>query len=932
MSLSLSPPLYTSKGTPSIATAATSSLRTRGGGIVLRLAFAAVVWGGGTAIAEDAAAVVRRPVSIVAQPLASALEALARQRDLQVIYRSEVIGTQRTAGVSGELSVGEALTGLLSGSGLTYRFLNYNTVTIVPLPRIQGRDPAGAEQPVKRNRWPILSYVLSALASSTAPVVAQTASTDTAESGGPVKLEEIVVTATKRAQSLEKVPLSVTAYTQDTLDKEQAKDITDIVRLTPGVTLTPQVRGNTAGSDISIRGISSGAGAATVGIYIDEAPVQIRPDSLSSINPYPKLFDLERVEVLRGPQGTLFGAGSEGGTIRFITPDPSLDHYSSYVRSDLSSMRGGDTSYEFGAAGGGPIINDELGFRVSAWYRRDGGYVDRISWQDQRLLDSDSNWDDSKVVRAALRWRPESNLNIIGSFYYQQNHINDSSIYWESYSSPSQNQFASANVLAAPTHDHFSLPALKVTWDLGKISLISNTSYLDRRNENVYDNSSLSLAVFTGYAPTVLPAALGPYQAPGFLLDTQNVFTQEVRLQSNDDSSRLTWVLGLYYQHAHQDAANNIQNPYLDQALTYISGSPTPIHIPLYQDLWFLYAISDLTDQEKSVFGQADFKLTDKLTLTAGVRVAHHQYDNTQFSAGPVVGTNVGINSVSSQSDTPVTPKFGVSYQADQNNMVYASAGKGYRQGSTAGAAPINCKPDLDSLGLTTDPRTIQPDFVWSYEVGSKNRLAGGRLQLDSSVYEITWKNIQSGLTLPICNVPITANLGNATSKGVDALANFLATDNLSLGFSVAYADAKFTTTTYGALNTTTGVRPVIRSAGQPLSIVPWKLTVSAQYDFQLFKRGSYLRLDDQYSSHDNTPLDLASASTDPTIPRTPAYNLLSARLGMRFGGWDVSLYGTNLLDAHPELQRYRDTTTTFLYRGLTLTPTTVGVTGVYRY
>src|SRR6185437_14247535 len=119
---------------------------------------------------------------------------------------------------------------------------------------------------------------------------------------------------------LEKVPLSVTAYTQDTLDKEQAKDITDIVRLTPGVTLTPQVRGNTAGSDISIRGISSGAGAATVGIYIDEAPVQIRPDSLSSVNPYPKLFDLERVEVLRGPQGTLFGAGSEGGTIRFITP------------------------------------------------------------------------------------------------------------------------------------------------------------------------------------------------------------------------------------------------------------------------------------------------------------------------------------------------------------------------------------------------------------------------------------------------------------------------------------------------------------------------------------------------------------------------------------------------------------------------------------
>ncbi len=890
----------------------------------MRLAFAAVVLGGGPAIAEDAAAVIRRPITIAAQPLGSALEALAKQRDLQVIYRSEVIGTQRTAGINGELSVGEALTALLGGSGLTYHFLNYNTVTIVPLPRVQGREPAGPEQPVKRTRWPIWSYVLSALASSGGPALAQTTSTDSADSSGPVKLEEIIVTATKRAQSLEKVPLSVTAYTQDTLDKEQAKDITDIVRLTPGVTLTPQVRGNTAGSDISIRGISSGAGSATVGIYIDEAPVQIRPDSLSSVNPYPKLFDLERVEVLRGPQGTLFGAGSEGGTIRFITPDPSLDHYSSYVRSDLSSTRGGDPSYEFGAAGGGPIVDDELGFRVSAWYRRDGGYVDRISWQDQRLLDSNSNWDDSKVLRAAMRWRPQSNLNITGSVYYQENHVNDSSIYWESFSDPSHNQFANANVLAAPTRDRFSLPAVKVVWDLGKISLISNTSYLDRRNENVYDNSSLSLAVFANYAPTQLSPALSSYQAPGFLLDTQNVFTQEVRLQSNDESARLTWVLGLYYQRSHQDAANNIQNPYLDQALTYLYGTPT--HIPLYQNLWFLYAISDLTDQEKSVFGQTDFKVTDKLTLTAGVRVAHHQYDNTQFSAGPVVGTNTGINSVSSQSDTPVTPKFVATYQADQNNMVYASAAKGYRQGSTAGAAPINCKPDLDALGLTTDPRTIQPDYVWSYEVGSKNRLAGGRLQLDSSVYEITWKNIQSGLTLPICNVPITANFGNATSKGVDALANFVATDHLSLGFSVAYSDAKFTTTTYGSGG------KVIRSAGQPLSVVPWKLAVSAQYDFQAFGRGSYFRLDDQYSSHDSTPLDLASAATDPTIPRTPAYNLLSGRLGTRFGGWDVSLYGTNLLNQHPELQRYRDNTTTSLYRGFTLTPMTVGVTGVYRY
>jgi iron complex outermembrane recepter protein len=889
--------------------------------------------------AQDAAAAMRKPISIPAQPLGAALEALAKERDLQVIYHSEVVGERRTSGIVGDLTLGEALSRLLSGSGLTYRYLNYNTVTIVPAAPPIGKATVDQEQTVKRSRWPWLSSALAALftgwgghslAQSSAAVSAPPAtegleqsSATTSRSSG-VQLEEIVVTATKRAESQEKVPLSITAYTQDTLDKQQAKDFNDIVRLTPGVTLTPQTRGNTAGSDVSIRGISSGAGAATVGIYIDEAPVQIRPDSLSSVNPYPRIFDLERVEILRGPQGTLFGAGSEGGTIRFITPDPSLDHYSSYVRSDLSTTRGGDPSYEFGAAGGGPIADDELGFRVSAWYRRDGGYIDRISWTDQQLLERNSNWDDAKVLRGALRWRPLDNLNLIGSVYYQETTVNDSSIYWETFSDPGANQFRNANQFPTPTHDRFTLPALKATWDLGRITLVSNSSYLDRRNENIYDNSSLSLAVFTGYAPVNLPQQLANYRAPGFLLDTQNVFTQEVRLQSNEPMAGLTWVVGVYYQHSHQDAANNIQNPYLDEALTFVSN--TPMHVPLYQDLWFLYSTSALTDEEKSVFGQGDYHVTDKLTLTAGVRVAHHKYDNTQFGAGPVVGTNVGITSVSSQADTPVTPKFVISYQANSDTLLYSSAAKGYRQGSTAGQAPINCKPDLDALGLTTDARIIQPDYVWSYEVGAKNRVLGGRLQLDSSIYQINWKNIQSGLTLPLCNVPITANFGDARSRGVDTQANLLATDHLSLMLSISYADAKFTTTTYGADD------KVIRSAGQPLSIVPWKVSTSAQYDFAMFQHGAYIRFDDQYSSHDNTPLDLASAATDPTIPRTPSYNLLSGRLGMRFGGWDVSMYGTNLMNQHPELSRYRDTTNTFLYRGLTLTPLTVGFNGIFRY
>jgi iron complex outermembrane recepter protein len=305
--------------------------------------------------------------------------------------------------------------------------------------------------------------------------------------------------------------------------------------------------------------------------------------------------------------------------------------------------------------------------------------------------------------------------------------------------------------------------------------------------------------------------------------------------------------------------------------------------------------------------------------------VAHHSFDEQLFGAGPVVSSN-GSTTPSHQSDTPVTPKYVVTYQIDPDNMVYGSGSKGYRQGETTAAVGSRCDADAAALGISTAQREISPDFVWSYELGSKNRLWGGRLQLDSSVYWINWKNIQSSLTLPDCNVPTVANLGDATSKGIDVALNILATEKLQFTLSMGYADAKYTSTTTGSGGA------IIRSSGQPLDIPPWQAAASAQYNFSAFGRKAYARLNDQVQSHDSTPLDYASAATDPTVPRTPSYNVLGARLGTYIGGWDVSLYGTNLGNEHPELTRYRDTLTTFNYRGQTLTPLTVGITGVFRY
>ena len=202
----------------------------------------------------------------------------------------------------------------------------------------------------------------------------------------PAALKEIVVTATRHEESLSKVPVSVSAFTQEDMDQKGMKDFTDIVRFTPGVSID-----QTGTNAISIRGISSSGGAGTTGIYIDDTPIQMRSLGFNPDDTLPKTFDLDRVEVLRGPQGTLFGAGSEGGTVRYILTQPSLTTDSTYARSEVSYTQYGEPSYEAGVAHGGPIIDGTLGFRASAWYRRDGGWIDRVDPTTGAVVDANAN-------------------------------------------------------------------------------------------------------------------------------------------------------------------------------------------------------------------------------------------------------------------------------------------------------------------------------------------------------------------------------------------------------------------------------------------------------------------------------------------------------------------------------------------------------------
>ena len=372
--------------------------------------------------------------------------------------------------------------------------------------------------------------------------------------GGDLVLQEITVTATRRPEEINKVPVNITAYTPEQMDDQGVRQLDDIARLTPDLqfTHTSGAAGNNS-TNISIRGVFSDVGAATTGVYIDDTPIQMRNIGYWNANAFPKVFDLERVEVLRGPQGTLFGAGAEGGAVRFITPEPGLNQYSGYVRSELADTVDGAPSYETGGAIGGPIIADQLGFRVSAWGREDGGYIDRISPDTGQVVDSNTNHEQSFVGRAALTAVPVTNLKLTASMLYQNVYDHDRSQYWSTLSNASDDDFKQASRVTQPTRDTFYLPALKVQLDLDKMAFVSNTSYFYHRDYASLDYTTYFAGIFNGDPLQFLP---GDAPSQAFIYNRQNTFTEEARLQSTDRDALVDWTVGLFYSDSTQNDAD----------------------------------------------------------------------------------------------------------------------------------------------------------------------------------------------------------------------------------------------------------------------------------------------------------------------------------------------------------------------------------------
>jgi iron complex outermembrane receptor protein len=744
---------------------------------------------------------------------------------------------------------------------------------------------------------------------------------DQSKSEAIATLEPITVTAQRREEKIDRVPISVQAFSQADLDARDMKTLGDIASVTPGVDFRPVGYSNW----FTIRGISQNAGGGVAGLgpnttalYVDDAPLQARYANAAVPTAVPYVFDVDHIEVLRGPQGTLFGASAEGGAIRLISHQPSLTEYSGLVRAEGSQIDKGGINTEVGAAFGGPIVPDMLGFRVSGWARHDGGFID----QDPTLLglppatnvargqnagekipgligglsDTNVNKGESYAGRVALLWKPSNAVTVEPAIYYQKRDQNSADLFDPTIGNPSGGKFVSSRALIQPIHDSFYTPSLKVVFDLGWAQLTSLTSNLHREDSQGYDYTFVLPPAFGWPLPTTSADA-----EPVIVGTNQTNFTQEVRLQSPSSSQHFHWTLGAYYSNLHQHDFETAAAPTWPQ-LTLANTGQTMLQFfgeGLVDGNLTYTSDQFIIDKQKAVFANADYDIGEHFSVFGGLRYEKEDNTYTTISDGALAG---GPSNITAASNGHVTsPKAGINWKVDDRTLVYFSAAKGYRPGGAGIPVHLNTQACTDQLAQLGGTSNYNADYLWSYEVGVKSQLADRRVSIEGSVYHINWSNIISAVHVPLCATHISKNLGDAKSDGFDLSVRALLSPTFTAGLYVGYTNAHYSSdsTIFGE---------TLARSGQAISdIAPWNVTAELAYQRSLSNgMVAYWRLEDRYTSRNNRLVpaeDRTTVSYDPFITTNPSVNQLNGRLGLKLsGGSDIAIVGTNLLNTHPIL------------------------------
>lgn len=671
--------------------------------------------------------------------------------------------------------------------------------------------------------------------------------------------EEIVVTASKRAQLLSDLPQSIQALKGDDLESQALTAVEDITSLVPNLNLNASAK---RGGGFNIRGIAALSEQfsqfATVGLYLDETPIS---DGFANFDV--ALFDLERIEVLKGPQGTLYGEGSLSGTVRLITAKPELGEFYGKAQAAIETTRHGEMSYRTSGALNIPLSEEKAALRLTASYKDEGGFMDSTV-APGAAVNEDVNDTEAVYVKAAVKLQLSDKLTATPGFLYQKRQVGAGTIDAEAL--PELTGFANG---PNDIDENLKIYSLEVNYDLSWADLVSSTSYLDRFMTSQDDDIATNAIISAFFAPSDVTTQLFDRSI--------ETFTQELRLVSKGDS-KLDWLIGGFYRDRKYQEDVEITNPVIGA----VFADPR------------VFTQDNRADYKQiAVFGEANYHLTDTFTLTAGARWFEEDI-SSNLDFGTLSLVTFGFETVLRTPEikqNDILLKFAASYQPNDDLMFYGL----YTQGVRPGGVNDRVLDILDLLSPAQEDTlaTFGADSTDNYEIGVKASFLDDKLRVNLAGFYIDWTDIQ--LDSSFNDIPgpeFTINAGKAKSMGLEAEVIAIPTRGLQLGAFLGYNDAEVTEET----ETSAGVI----TDGATLPFAP-KFSSNLYMDY-LFNISDNIpmnvRLDWRHTGKRNAAVDIVGNPAQVLA----SYDTLDARVSMDIEDWTISLYAKNLTDTRAEM------------------------------
>ncbi len=738
-------------------------------------------------------------------------------------------------------------------------------------------------------------------------------------------LEAVVVTAQKVTEDVREVPESISVLSGTQIEARHFSEIADLTRSIPNLSFSSQ--GGPGNQNIELRGISSGAGSSTVSIYLDDVPMTVRNLDTQGQSE-PSFFDLQRVEVLRGPQGTLYGASSMGGTIRFISNPVDLSNWGGNVYSDLSTTRHGGTNYTERGVLNIPLIDAELGMRIGVATTHDSGYIDHYSADTGQLLARGANGDSATAARVVVEWRPTAGLRVTPALLYQYNRTDDLNVV----DIGLPDLLSQQKRVRESGKDTVLVPSLGVVDSFDWGSLTSVTSYFYRHFLRTVDGTAYNSGFLgSAYLDQAMPPVTGlDGNLDGYLVGnvaspvhydvTTKQVSEELRLATAPFASGgnpWTWIGGLFFSHQKLDSNDYEDAPGISNVIATTYGTTVQNNVfggPFTND--FLYLQHKIYDERQwAPFGELTYNFSSALRLTVGLRYIQSQVSLDRVGDGFINGgRSVSAATIDGRA---TTPKVALTYDVDAATTTYLTISKGTRLGGPNRPVPTTvCGPDLANIGLKAAPAGYGTDSLWNYEGGAKSRLLDGRLSINADVFYINWNNLQEDINLPGCGFDFYTNIGSGKSYGSELEMHFKPLWAWTLGLAAGYTHA-----------TLTSDQPSLNiQNGDPIPGSPnWTADASSEVRVPLGDRvQGFAALDWNWvgSSHG------AVLKTDPDYNR-PTYSLMGLNAGIDYAAWEFTLFAKNLLNDQIIIQRPNLQS---VNRGYTLTPRTIGLSAAYKF